>query len=509
MIFPSDVDFETKVTLETETAQLDEELPFHILFLGDWSGRESCSTMATKLSHPIEIDRDNFSSVLRKLNVALDLKFENSGDTILSLRFRDIDDFHPDRIFQQLPLFADLRDVRQRLMRADTFDKAAREVRSWLIVDENIETEQTEKEEILLVTNQPAPNDLLDQILGGTNAKVAGAQSKTVESSELSEFVAKIVKPHIIQTDTEEQSRLLMIVDEVTSDLMRKILHHPQFQALESAWRGMYLLVREIDTDALLKLFLLDISKNELAASLKSVNDLNDSDIYRMLNDEATVPWGVICGNYTFGLSIDDASTLIRLAKIGNASNTPFVSHIEPEMFSFNSFALITPGDNWQITEDPTKGKIWETIRTLPESTYLGLATPRFLARLPYGQQTDPTETFYFEEFTSVQKHEDYLWTNPSFICALVLAQSFQQCGWVLTPYLGQDVVDLPMHTYIDAGEAKTKPCAEVIMSERNCEKLLNEGLIPLISFRNADKIRLAQLQSIAYPSSELSGKWK
>jgi len=394
-------------------------------------------------------------------------------------------------------------------MKADTFDEAAAEVRSWLVGNENSETEQIGNEIVSPETNHPAQSDLLDQILGKTNAEVSAAKSKNVELSELSAFIGKLVRPHIIQTDAAAQSRLLMIVDEVTSDLMRKVLHHPQFQALESAWRGMYLLVRRIETDAFLKLFLFDISKDELATKLKSVNILSDSDIYRTLVEETAEPWAIFCGNYTFGLNVDDVSLLIRLAKLGNAANTSFISHIEPEMFGFKSFALATTFDSWQVTETSAEGKLWETLRSIPDSQYLGLALPRFLARLPYGEQTDPTENFYFEEVTSPQEHEQYLWANPSFICALLFAQNFQQFGWDLMSNFSQDVVGLPMYVYRDNSEAKTKPCAEVIMSESHCEKFLNQGLMPLISFRDTDKVRLGRLQSIAYPSSDLGGRWK
>lgn len=508
-MFPSDVDFETKITLETEAVTLNEELPFHILLLGDWSGSEGRVSTAPELNlSPIEIDRDNFSDVMRKLNIVLGLKFQGNSEDTLSLKFEEFDDFHPDKIFQRLSLFAELRGIRQKLMRADTFDEAAKEVRSWMVKNGNIEAEQPGEKAISSEDKPIVPNNLLDEILGAVNSDVSETKTKNVEISRLSAFVAGLVKPHIIQTDSADQSNLLMIVDEVISDLMRKILHHPQFQALESAWRGVYFLVRKIETNSFLKLFLFDISKAKLAADLKSANDLSDSEICRMLADETTEPWAVICGNYTFGLNIDDVATLIRLAKIGSASNTPFISYVKPEMFSFDSFASDSTFDGWQTTENSTKEKLWETLRSTPDCNYLGLALPRFLARLPYGEQTDPTESFYFEELTSSVEHNQYLWANPSFVCAFLFARNFQQFGWDLISNFSRDVDDFPMHLYEDAGETKIKPCAEVLLSENNCEKLSNEGLIPLISFRDTGKIRLGRLRSVRYPLSDLCGRW-
>ena len=46
---------------------------------------------------------------------------------------------------------------------------------------------------------------------------------------------------------------------------------------------------------------------------------------------------------------------------------------------------------------------------------------------LPYGKKTSPLESFDFEEFPDTPVHEDYLWGNPAFAVALLLAQSFSR----------------------------------------------------------------------------------
>ena len=508
-MFPIDTDFETRVTLETESMPMSEDLPFHILFLGDWSGKESrLAGSDLSNSRPIEIDRDNFDDVMKNFRIGLDLDFRGDGENVLSINFSKLDDFHPDNIFQRLPLFANLQDIRRKLVNRDSFNEAAKEVRSWIIDTENVEKNELEAQNLSSEIKQPAPDNILDQILGKTEQNVAPSKSINAESSELSGLIKKLVKPHLIEVDTAEQSKLLIIIDEVISDLMRKILHHPQFQALESAWRGVDLFVRRIESDAYLKLFLLDISKTELAKDLKSVGDLGESYIYQILVENPAKPWAVVCGDYTFKLNVDDVAVLIRLAKLGNVANTPFISHVRPEMFGFDSFDLDSVSDRWCVTEDSTEGKLWETLRSLSEANYLGLMSPRYLTRLPYGEKTEPTESFYFEELTELNEHEQYLWANPSFVCALLLAQSFQKYGWEMEQNLIQDLDNLPIHLFQENGEAKTKPCAEIVMTQNNCEILLEQGLMPLISFRNSDRVRLGRFQSIALDSSVLSGRW-
>jgi len=508
-MFPFDTDFETEVTLETELMPISEDFPFHILFLGDWSGRDSRSVDSdSSNSHPIEIDRDNFDDVMKRLRIRLDLDFQGDGENVLSINFTKLDDFHPDNIFQQLPFFANLQDIRRRLINKDSFNEAAREVRTWIIDTENVEESELEAQNLSSEIKQPAPDNILDQILDKTEENVSPPENLNAEMSELSGLIKKLVKPHLIQIDAAEQSKLLMIIDEVTADLMRKVLHHPQFQALESAWRSVDLFVRRIETDAYLKLFLLDISKCELANNLKSVSDLDDSYIYQILTENPAKPWAVACGDYTFKLNVDDVAVLIRLAKLGKVADTPFISHIQPEMLAVKSFDSDLASDSWRISEDSTEGKLWKTLRSLSEANYLGLISPRYLTRLPYGEKTEPTETFFFEEFTELSEHEHYLWANPSFVCALLLAQNFQRYGWNMEQNLIQDLDNLPIHLFQEDGEVKTKPCAEIVMTQSNCEKLLEQGLMPLISFRNSDRIRLGRFQSIALDNSVLSGRW-
>ncbi len=508
-MFPTDTRYETKVTLETEISSVsDDDLPFKLLFLGDWRGRRQSLIIDASKSRPIEIDRDNFDDVMRKFNVGLDLTFEDDDLNRLSLQFSELEDFHPDKIFQQLPLFSNLREIRNKLSNSDTYNEAAREVRSWIKTERNADVKGDTPQSEDSVEKQPAPDDLLDRILGRADEKNFALPSPNVPSSELSEFIGKIVKPHLIQTDTEEQSNLLLIVDEITSDLMREILHHPQFQALESAWRGLYLLIRKIETDNNLKTYLYDIGKSELSETLKSADDLTANRIYRLLNNDEH-SWALVGGSYTFNLNVDDVAVLIRLAKIGHNTDTPFISHIQPEMFGFRSFNNFSSFDRLQFSGNLTEAKLWNALRELPEATHLGLALPRFLARLPYGAKTEPTETFYFEEFKALVQHEEFLWANPIFICALLLAQSFVNSGWDLSNNLIQDLEDLPLYFYQEETETQSKSCAEIIMTQSNAELLVEQGLMPLISFRDSDRVRIGRFQSITFSESMLSGKWK
>lgn len=508
LMFPSGNDLDFKITMESEATPVSEDIPFHILLLGDWSGRENRARLgeSESISQPLEIDRDNFDEVLRKFDVRLDLDLDEDGQTILSLRFTELDDFHPDKIFEQISIFSDLRDLRRRLSKSETFEKAANEVRSWFDTgdDENLSQNQTIPQEPVKTYSSSA--DLLDNILSQPDQPTSSALTQIAEPTELSLLIGKVVKPFLINTDEKEQSRLIAAVDEATSDLMRKILHHPHFKKLESAWRGLYFLIRAVETDSQLKIFLLDITKSELSLNLKSADNSQNFSIYKILENDEN--WAVVCGNYSFQINVDDIASLIRLAKISNTVNAPFISYLKPETIDNIGFTGILDFSDLIFSKDSPEAKLWNTIRTISEADSIGLLIQRLLIRLPYGADTEPTEKFSFEEFAASAKHNDYLWTNPCFACALLLAHSYSLNRWKMGQSFYLDIEGLPTLIFDEAGASKIMSNSESVMTESLCEDILQSGLMPIISYRDSDKIRLARFQSIAFPNKRLKGKW-
>lgn len=498
---PEETNLEGFFTLESGGTRVEDDAPFHILCLGNWSGNVKKDALEKR--RPIVIDRDNFDDVIRKVNPQLNLDFD--GENTLSLSFTELDDFHPDNIFRQISMFDDLRDIRKKLKNTDTFNEAAREVRSWFTPAET--PQPIEKAEVAPIDS----DNLLDAILSGESFDASAVKRKATDSTELSNFISDIVRPHIVQTDLAEQSNLLMAVDEVISDLMRKILHHKDFLALESAWRGLFFLVRRTDTDTDLKIYLFDISQDELSDNLKTVNNLTES-VYAQwttgesLENSIGESWAVVIGNYGFTPNVDDIATLMRVSQIAAASNTPFISHIRPDILGVNSLADTPSSKDWNIDENSTEFKLWNALRSNSESEYLGMAMPRFLARLPYGYETDPTEVFAFEEFDG--NHNHYVWANPAFICAYLLAKSFRHNGWEMAENIAREIEGLPMHIYKVNGETPTKPCAEISMTEAGLQTMIDSGIMPLVSFRDSDRVRVGSFHSIALSEERIRGRW-
>lgn len=503
-MFPSDSDLETNVTLETERTGVIDEPPFRILMLGDWSGDAEKSELHRR--NPLEIDRDNFDDIMKKLRVRLEFEAEGGN---LSLEFQGLDDFHPDELFKQVPVFADLRDLRRRLNNESTFNSASREVREWFKGPENDPVIERPDESERTSPASPADN-LLDAILSKPEGGAAPPKPKA--SSDLSSFVSDLVRPHLVAVDENEQASLTAAVDEATGELMRKILHHRKFKQLEAAWRGLYFLVRGTETSTDLKIYLLDISQAELTDNLKNSSNLSETVLYRHLIADTIEtgddPWAAAFGNYAYQPNVDDIAALMRISKIAMPANTPFVSHMRPEVLGISSLADHPDPKEWDLAGDTNEGKLWAALRSQSEAQYLGLTIPRFIGRLPYGQETDPLETFSFEEFTGSPNHDDYLWTNSCFAVAMLLAQSYSENGWDLSRSVVQDIDGLPIHIYEHNGETVFQSCAEVQLSQNAGGQLMEYGLMPLVSFKNSDRLRLGRFQSITDPVRILKGRW-
>lgn len=512
-MIPADTDFETEVTLETSSQPLPDDPPFRILFLGDWSGDGGVPLSDVFRWKPVEIDRDNFDEVMHKCNVQLRLAVDGESRDRLDLRFRDLDDFHPDRIFEQVPMFSDLREIRRELQTESGFESAAGKVREWFGSSSDEADDGLSNGETEIVERAEPSENLLEDILGESVFDSSRPQKSSHGSGELNRLICKLVAPHVISTDENERERLTKIVDEASSELMRAIIHNADFQKLEAAWRAAYLLVRRVETGSDLKIYLCDVSKEDLRNDLKNASRLDQSEFYRVVVREAVEipgaePWALICGNYDFSMTVDDAAALIRISQIAKSANAPFVTQLSPALFSLSSYDEAERFGAWKIEDSSESGKLWSTVRSLPESSYLGLALPRFLTRLPYGADTDPTERFCFEEFKDDSEHQNYVWSNPSFLCALFLAQSFMRNGWDASCGFQTTITGLPTHIYQKDGEMVTKPCAEILMTEQLCNMLLENGLMPVISFKNSDQVQLGRFQSVASPGSPLKGRW-
>jgi type VI secretion system protein ImpC len=165
---------------------------------------------------------------------------------------------------------------------------------------------------------------------------------------------------------------------------------------------------------------------------------------------------------------------------------------------------LSNPRDLTKIFQTPDYAG-WRSLRDSEDSRYIGLAMPRFLARLPYGAKSDPVEEFDFEEDTEGAEHSKFTWANSAYSMALNINQSFKEFGWcsqIRGVESGGAVMDLPTHTFpTDDGGVDMKCPTEIAISDRREAELAKNGFMPLIHRKNTDFAAFIGAQSLQKPA--------
>jgi type VI secretion system protein ImpC len=524
----TDVIGELVATMEPADLRSTDEVPFRLLLIGDWSGRANRALSASREEletwRPRLVDRDNLEQLIARLGVKLHVPLASDGRAPLPISFNSVDDFHPDRLLKQLDIFESLRHLRVKLSNPKTFAEAAAEVREWSsFAPPDPEPPQGKLTPAAILEEQPVvgpalAGNLLDQILaGGAEPSAATKPGQPAEevSREISELARAVVHPYLTPDIGADQDRLMAAVDTRIAGNMNAILHHPDFQALESAWRALDFLVSRLESGTDLNLYLLDISFDEFKSDLRSTEDFRLTALYKLLVEQTVgtpggIPWAAISGNYLFDFAAGDAGLVEAISMIAREAGAPFISATTPHLLGCESLVDTPDPDDWRLPLAPEIVDSWQQVTALPSSGYVGFGLPRFLLRLPYGQETDPTEEFDFEEFAESDsrssRHERYLWANPSFAIGYLLAKSFGAQGWSFRPSDSLEIEDLPLHVYKSNGDTEIKPCAEILLTMRAAEKIIDQGLIPLLSMKNSGTIRLGMFQSIS--RGPLRGRW-
>ena len=301
-------------------------------------------------------------------------------------------------------------------------------------------------------------------------------------------------------------------LDRKLSEQINLILHHRDFQQLESAWRGLHHLVNNTETDEMLKIRVMNIAKTDLHKTLKRYKGTawDQSPVFKRVYEEeygqfGGQPFGCMVGDYYFDQSPPDVELLGEMAKIAASAHAPFISGGSPTLMQMGSWQeLANPRDLSKIFLTPEYAA-WRSLRDSEDAKYIGLAMPRFLARTPYGAKTNPVEDFNFEEDTGSADHTRYAWANAAYPMAVNINRSFKMYGWcsrIRGIESGGAVEGLPTHTFpTDDGGVDMKCPTEIAISDRREAELAKNGFMPLVHRKNSDFAAFIGAQSLQKPA--------
>jgi len=443
------------------------------------------------------VDCDTFEPVMKGLGSVVRLHAADASGAAIEARFESMDDFHPDQFIRRIGPLASLAETRERLRNPGTASSAVAEARQFMAAPSQSVAAETPSG-----TSNESIKETMARLMGGSPSPTAPAIKPATSGIDVNALIKNLVAPSVVPGATPEQTAALAAVELELASRLRAILHHPQFQALEALWRGLDLLVRAHGGEEDIKLFALDVSKEELMAEIRVQENLQQSSLSRALGE---TNWAVIVGAFTFEDDVKDIETLGRLAKISATHGAAFVAGASPHYIGCDSLVLHPDPADWARRMTAETSAAWVALRALPEARHLGLVLPRVLLRQPYGKGSDPVDTFSFEEMAGGALHESFLWGNGAFVASHLLADMFRDEGWEMTGSGPGELDDLPVFKVAEDGETKVKPCAEVWLSERTGERILELGLMPLLSIKGRGAVRLASLQSVALPVTELS----
>jgi type VI secretion system protein ImpC len=304
---------------------------------------------------------------------------------------------------------------------------------------------------------------------------------------------------------------LIKAIDETLTRQINLIIHHEDFQQLESGWRGLHHLVNNTETDETLKIKVFNVSKKELGRTLKKFRGTawDQSPIFKRIYEEefgqfGGEPFGMLVGDFYFDHGPQDVQLLGDVAQIAAAAHAPFLAAAAPSVMQLESWTeLNNPRDLTKIFQTPEYAA-WRSLRESEDSRYLALCMPRFLARLPWGAKTEPVDEFAFEEDTAGGASENYTWCNSAYAMATNVTRAFKLFGWcsqIRGIESGGGVEGLPAHTFpdLDGGVAMKCP-TEVAIPDRREAELSKNGFMPLIFRKNSDFAAFIGAQSLQKP---------
>jgi len=360
-----------------------------------------------------------------------------------------------------------------------------------------------------LETSVPlATESLLDRVVN--QSKVARSDVERVRAKDLiGELVSQVLDGTVVISSNLSATLDARVaeLDALISEQLSEILHAPEFQRMESAWRGLHYLCKHTSTSEMMKIKMLNAPKKDLVRDFNNAIDFDQGALFKKVYEEefgtfGGAPFGALIGDYEITRQPEDMYFIEQMSHVAAASHAPFISSASPELLGLDSFAdLGKPRDMAKIFDTLEYAK-WKSFRESQGSRYVGLAVPRFLGRMPYHpKEGTVVEGFNFVEDVDGTDHSKYLWVNSAYAFAARLTSAFEHFGWcaaIRGVEGGGLVEDLPTHAFkTDDGEIALKCPTEIAITDRREKELSDLGFIPLVHCKNTDYAAFFGAQSV------------
>jgi type VI secretion system protein ImpC len=495
------------------------QLPFVIGVLADLAGQPSETPRRLRDRKFIEVNAENFDAVLDgcaprlslRLLVKIGLPGVDNPDEVkmaAELRFHQMRDFSPLAVASQilplkelLQLRGELNNLRALLWANNRLDDLLRNsVLGWSVAGD------TEN-----------PEDRVREIVEQGHF---GRFAEDIDAATLSllAFFSELKAGHIVLAPTSDAmlAERIAAIDHALSGQLNEVFHHPDFQRLEASWRGLEYLVHNTATSPMLKIKILNASKEEVRRDLQRAPEFDQSALFKKVYEEYDIfgadPFAVMVADYPFDQSPVDVEMLEHFSQIAAVAHMPFIAAAPARMFNLDSFRELSMPRDLSKIFDSVEYRRWKTFREAEDARYVGLVLPRVLQRLPYGREGLAAEGFDYEEGVDGRDPERYLWGNAVFAFAARLTEAFARYGWcvAITGLERAGVVrGLPLQRFVsDDGDTVVTCPTEIAITDRRREELSRLGFIPLSYEKGSDRAVFFDAHACHRPTPGLNWSW-
>ena len=313
--------------------------------------------------------------------------------------------------------------------------------------------------------------------------------------------------------------RDIAAIDVLLGDQIDAILHHPDFQRLEAAWRGIELLLEAAGRDDKVQVKVFNATWLELSRDFDRAIEFDQSIAFaKVYNEEygmpGGVPYGLILCDYAIrhrnaggkGPPTDDVSALTGLSQVAAAAFSPCLIGAAPELFGVGSFADLSYVQRIEQGFRLAEYQRWNRLREQEDSRFLGVVMPRIVLRLPYSLDSARQDAFLYREGGG--DHGSWLWGNAVFAVGSLAIRTFRESGWFGTIRGGRvgdqdDPPNLPMPAFSTREAIAFRRPLEVELTDKKQKALEELGFVALSPGPFSRAVTLLGAQSLyAVPPS-------
>lgn len=360
-------------------------------------------------------------------------------------------------------------------------------------------------------TATAAKPSILQQLV--TTGNLSGINSDATEQKNmLAAFVNAVEKvgadkvpPNLVAFVNQQ----INAIDAQIGKQLDEILHHSDFQALESTWRGLWYLVSNTAVTSHLKLKVMNATKEDLLKDFEKAVEFDESHLFKRVYEAeygtyGGEPYSCLLSGYQIDNTPMDMELVRHISGVASASHAPFFANVGPSMVGLDSFEDLAKPTDLSILYDSVEFAKWNDLRETEDSRYVVLTLPRVLMREPYGPDTNPVQNLRYTEDLGDAATKNFLWGSPAWALGTRITSAFTNYNWTVAirgVEGGGLVEDLPTYTYTSAdGDLVMKCPTETAITDRREKELSDLGFLPLCYCKGTDKAAFFGAQTIHKP---------